>query len=237
MIGYSGWGLLPVLLPVIPFVVWINIADYGRGDWATACLVAALVALLLGALNLGIAALLNRDDSPQEDRMVWTGAHRSGGTALQSYTPMFLALAGAALAGWTIQWVPWQVAVGGYLAGIVAYFALPALSRRRVRAVAIVNRRAFAERHGWAFRDRLPGLSARWQFGRFSQSPAFAEMMNAPRGRLCGHFAAMSGVPERYTFTVVDAFEAGQWAVFRTWGGVPSPSAPSTWAPTCPTSG
>ncbi|MET8977374.1 hypothetical protein ABZX85_17305 [Streptomyces sp. NPDC004539] len=223
MLAYSGLGCLPPALLGALTAVWFAVADARDGDWATACLVAVPIALVFGLVNLVAAVACNRTEAPDQvpgsDETVWSSRHRAGGTPLQSFSPYFLAAAGLLLAGWTLQWVHWPVAVAGYGALTALYYALPYFRRRPPKAVTVAERGAFARARGWAFQDRLPSLTRRWKPGplqRLSATPA--EVLNAPpRAGLRAPFAVMSGTHEGVRFTVADAFEPEPFAPFPAW--------------------
>lgn len=220
MTGYSGWGRLSTLLMVVPFALFFYVVDHTGGDWHTALPFAAVGSVLAGALNLAVAAGLNRGDPDGPDQG-WLGTHRFGGTAMQSHTPIFLAFTGLALACWLAPWVSWPGAAAIYVAGTLAYYQLPRLRRRPLRAATIGRRRAFAERHGLRFRETLPELAGRWNFAPFAPEVSLAAQLNRPTMRLREHFAGMGGTHDGYPFTVVDAFTGEPWAVLPRWSWYP----------------
>ena len=223
MLAYSGLGCLPLALLGALSVIWFSIIDARGGDWATACLVAVPIALVLGLVNLVAAESCNRAPAPDQlpggDDTVWTSRHRAGGTPLQCFSPHFLAAAGLFCAGWTLQWVHWLVAVAEYGALTAIYYAVPNLRRRPPKAITVAERGAFAQARGWAFRDRLPSLAGRWRPvppQRLSTTPA--EVLNSPpQAGLRDHFAVMSGTHGGVRFTIADAFEPEPFAPFRAW--------------------
>jgi hypothetical protein len=219
MIAYSGLGCLPIGLLSAVLAVWFWIIDGSDGDWATACLAAVPIVLVLGLINLLTALSVNRAEVPGRDFAVWTSRHRSGGTPLQSYSPYFLGMAGLFFVGWTAQWVHVLVAVAEYAALTAAYYIVPELLRRPAKAVTVAQRREFAQARGWAFSDRLPALAGRWTSGPMQRlSTNAAELLNnPPQAKLRGHFAVMSGTHQRVTFTIADAFEPVPFAPFRAW--------------------
>lgn len=223
MLAYSGLGCLPLGLLGALLAIWFRIIDARGGDWATACLAAIPIALVLGLVNLVAAVSLNRAPAPGQvpggDDTVWTSRHRAGGTPLQCYSPYFLAAAGLFCAGWTLQWVHWLVAVAEYGALTAVYYAVPGFRRRPAKAITVAERGTFARARGWAFRDRLPALAERWKPGplqRLSTTPA--EVLNSPpEAGLRDHFAVMSGTRGGVRFTIADAFEPEPFAPFRAW--------------------
>ncbi|MER6412149.1 hypothetical protein [Streptomyces humidus] len=223
MLAYSGLGCLPLGLLGALLTIWFGIIDARGGDWATACLVAVPIALVLGLVNLVAAESLNRAPAPGElpggDDTVWTSRHRAGGTPLQCFSPHFLAAAGLFGAGWTVQWVHWLVAVAEYGVLTALYYAVPGFRRRPAKAVTVAERGTFARARGWAFRDRLPALAGRWRPGplqRLSATPA--EVLNSPpQAGLRDHFAVMFGTHGGVRFTIADAFEPVPFAPFRAW--------------------
>jgi hypothetical protein len=223
MIAYSGLGCLPLVLMGALLTIWFAIIDALGGDWATACLAAVPIALVLCLINLVTAESLNRapdpDGLPGDDDTVWTSRHRAGGTPLQCYTPHFLAAAALFCAGWTLQWVNWLVAVAAYGALTALYYAVPNLRRRPAKAVTVAERGTFARARGWAFRDRLPALAGRWKPAPLRRLPTTpAEVLNSPpQAGLRDHFAVMSGTHRGVRFTIADAFEPVPFAPFRAW--------------------
>ncbi|MET8451577.1 hypothetical protein [Streptomyces sp. NPDC005209] len=223
MVAYSGLGCLPIALLGALVTIWFRIVDAGGGDWATACLAAVPIALVLGLVNFVAAVSLNRASAPDQlpggDDTMWTSRHRTGGTPLQCFSPHFLAAAGLFGAGWTLQWVHWLVAVAEYGALTAVYYAVPDFRRRPAKAVAVAERGTFARARGWAFRDRLPALAGRWKPAPLQQLPTTpAEVLNSPPpAGLRDHFAVMSGTRGGVRFTIADAFEPEPFAPFRAW--------------------
>jgi len=223
MLAYSGLGRLPLVLLGALVAIFFTISDTLGGDWATAGLVTVPIALVFGVINLVIAESVNRapdpDGLPGDDDTVWTARHRVGGKPLQCYSPHFLAEAGVFGAVWTLQWVNWLVVVAGYGALTALYLAVPRLRRRPAKAVTVAERGRFARARGWAFRDRLPDLAARWKPARLERlHSSYAEMLNnPPRAALRDHFAVMSGTHQGARFTIADAFEPVPFAPFRAW--------------------
>ncbi|GAA3277574.1 hypothetical protein Dvina_31600 [Dactylosporangium vinaceum] len=216
MTAYSGWGRLPLFLAAVPLVLLFAVSDANDHDWRAGACAAMIGALVLAGLNLAVAAGLNGGEGG-----AWRGDHRAGGTAMQSFTPDLLSMAGAAGAAWTAQWITWPVAILLYVAGTVAYFAVPRWRERRARAAVIARRRAFAAAKGWRFAGTVAGLTTRWDFGPFAMASTFAEVMNRPTAKLRGHYAGMSGSIDGFAFTIVDAFRPQPWAVFRAWSRTP----------------
>ena len=64
MLAFSGLGCLPIALLGALSVIWFRIIDARGGDWATACLVAVPIALVLGLVNLVVAESLNQAPAP-----------------------------------------------------------------------------------------------------------------------------------------------------------------------------
>lgn len=223
MFAYSGLGCLPIVLMGALSTIWFAIIDARGGDWATACLAAVPIALVLGLVNLAVAWSLNRAPAPGRlpggDDTVWTARHRAGGTPLQCYSPHFLAVAGLLCAGWTMQWVHWPVAAAGYGALTALYYAVPYFRRRPAKSVTVAERGTFAHARGWAFRDRLPALDGRWKPVLPQRLPtSSAEVLNSPpQAGLRDHFAVMSGTHKGVRFTIADAFEPVPFAPFRAW--------------------
>jgi hypothetical protein len=216
MTAYSGWGRLPLFFGAVPLALLFVVSDANDHDWRVGAFAAMVGALAIAGLNLAIAAGLNGGEDGE-----WRGDHRSGGTAIQSYTPVFLGMAGSAGAAWTAQWFSWPVAILLYVAGTVAYFMVPRWRSRHIRAAVIARRRAFAEVKGWRFAQTVADLTKRWDFGPFGMANNFAEAMNKPAVKLRGHYAGVSGSIGEFTFTVVDAFRPEPWAVFPAWSRKP----------------
>lgn len=211
MTAYTGWGRLPLFFGAVPLVLFFVVSDANDHDWRVGALAALVGALLMAGLNLAIAAALNTDEDG------WRGDHRANGTAIQSHTPIFLGMAGAAGAVWTVQWFGWPVAIALYVGGTAAYYVVPVLRLRPLRAAVIARRRAYAEAQGYRFAPTVLGLAKRWNFGPFAARSSLAESLNRPPVKLRGFFAGMSGEIDDFGFTIVDAFSPKPWAVFPRW--------------------
>jgi hypothetical protein len=216
MTAYSGWGRLPLFFAAVPLVLLFAVSDANDHDWRVGACAAMIGALVIAGLNLAIAAGLNGGEADK-----WRVDHRVGGTAIQSFTPVFLSMAGAAGAAWTAQWITWPVAILLYFAGTVAYFMVPGWRERPVRAAVIARRRAFAEAKGWRFARTVADLTKRWDFGPFAVANTSAEVMNRPTAKLRGHHAGVSGSIDGFAFTIVDAFRPEPSAVFPAWSRKP----------------
>jgi hypothetical protein len=200
-----------MFLGAVPLILFFVVSDANDQDWRAGALAAMAGALLVALLNLSIAAVLNTDENG------WRGDHRANGTAIQSHTPIFLGMAGAAGAAWSAQWFGWPLAIALYCVGTAAYYIVPALRLWPVRAAVIARRRAFARAQGYRFAPMLPELSQRWNFGPFAAASSLAESLNRPPAKLRGFFAGMSGEIDGFGFTIVDAFSPKPWVAFPRW--------------------
>ncbi|GIJ48018.1 hypothetical protein Val02_49040 [Virgisporangium aliadipatigenens] len=216
--AYSGWGCLPAVMFAAVVGLWFKLVDDGGGDWARASLISAFVVLVLGGVNLLFAMGLNRAETPRGH--VWTGRHAANGTSLQGHTPAFLGLAAALFAGWTVQWVPWPVAVVAYLLLTALYYAVPTGLRTIEKNRIVARRQRFAAERDLSIRKELPSLTTRWTLDPPRAAPfeSLAASMNAPaKPTLREAFAVVSGVHEEDRFTIADAYVAVPHAPAKAW--------------------
>ncbi|MFD3682671.1 hypothetical protein [Streptomyces sp. NPDC058613] len=204
MFAFTGLGFVPMAFFAVIAFAFFRVNDSSEADWRSASLLACFVTLVLGAVNLLLAAGVNRSHDRRRPTAAWNAQHRANGLSLQSHTPGFLTLAAVFLVLWSAQRLSWAAAGTGF-ALLVALYVLPAgLLHRAERADVNAQRQKIAQQHGWQFAARgSRRLAKRWR-PIPSLSVSEAERVNEVPATESRPYAVLSGRLGDRNFTVAD---------------------------------